>query len=129
MSFKESNLFGNESNDSVKHGKRKEGYKIVLEEKDPSSMFKVPVHVGDCPLCSGAVYSENDPSDDPSMSERCSKCTWWQNQFLSWDDINGFLEPDEKEVWDSTNIGVRNPIISNKSDGHYIPMDFDGDKF
>lgn len=110
MNFKESNLFGSnvvdKSNDLVvesnvnEHGKRKQGAKFKLEEKDPNKMFKEPVHVGDCPLCGGAVYSENDPSDDPSMSERCCKCTWWQNQYLTWEEMNEMIDEIESKKKD-----------------------------
>lgn len=108
MSFKESNLFGNESNDSVKHGKRKEGSKFILEEKDPDNMFLEPVHVGQCPLCGGDTYSENDLSNDPSMSERCCKCNWWKNQFLDWDDINDItikISPEHRPEEEYKNFG------------------------
>lgn len=65
-----------------------ETIKPVIEEKDPNDMFKDPIHEGQCPLCGGDVYVENDPSDDTTMSSRCSRCTWNTNQFLSWEEMN-----------------------------------------
>ena len=64
----------------------------VLEEKNPSNMFIEPVHVGQCPLCGGDTYSENDPSDDPTLSVRCCKCNWWENQFLTWEEMNCMID-------------------------------------
>lgn len=61
----------------------------MKEIKNPKDMFIDPVHMCQCPLCGGNVYSENDPSDDPSMSRRCCKCTWNDNQFLTWEEMNG----------------------------------------
>lgn len=56
--------------------------------KEPSDMFQKPIHVKQCPLCGGDVYVESNPSDDPSMTEACCKCTWNQNQFMSWSEMN-----------------------------------------
>lgn len=61
--------------------------------KDLSKMFIEPVHIGQCPLCKGNVYSENNPSNDPNMSRRCCKCTWNDNQFMTWEEMNSFNKP------------------------------------
>lgn len=72
------------------------GKEINLNRKNPSSMFFEPVHVGKCPLCEGDTYSENDPSNDPSMSVRCCECDWNVNQFLTWEEMNGMVDDFKK---------------------------------
>lgn len=64
----------------------------ILEEKDPEDMFIEPVHIGQCPLCGGNVYSENDPSNDHTMARKCCKCTWNDNQFMTWEEMNETIE-------------------------------------
>jgi len=61
------------------------------KEKNPSDMFIEPIHVGQCPLCGANTYSENDPSGDTTMSVRCCKCDWWENQSLTWEEMNNMI--------------------------------------
>ena len=70
--------------------KSSENLGYVLEPKDPTDMFQEPIHIGQCPLCNGDVYSENDPSNDYTMSRRCCKCTWNDNQFMTWEEMNSY---------------------------------------
>lgn len=113
MSIKPSNIFGSDSGDvnlvgtealsfldgmGVNHLKErlendldKIEYSLsdyILEEKDPEDMFMEPVHIDQCPLCGGNVYSENDPSNDHTMARKCCKCTWNDNQFMTWEEMN-----------------------------------------
>lgn len=60
--------------------------------QDPRDIFIDPVHVGQCPLCNGNVYSENDPSDDHTMSRRCCSCEWNDNQFMTWEEMNNIIK-------------------------------------
>lgn len=86
MSIKTSNIFGDKERENKFTGN------YVKEEKTPSSMFLEPVSVGECPLCGGDVYSENDPSNDHTMARRCCKCTWNDNQFMTWEEMNEMID-------------------------------------
>lgn len=68
------------------------GEALILDPiKDPSTMFLEPVRVGECPLCGEATFSENNPDNDPSLSVRCCNCDWYENQFLSWEELSGMM--------------------------------------
>lgn len=88
MSLKKSSSFNNGTEKEFLQNGLKPRY--VLEEKDPTDMFQEPIHTGQCPLCGGDVYSENDPSNDYTMSRRCCKCTWNDNQFMTWEEMNSY---------------------------------------
>lgn len=69
------------------------GEALILDPiKDPSTMFLEPVRVGECPLCGEATFSENNPDNDPSLSVRCCNCDWYENQFLSWEELSGMVD-------------------------------------
>lgn len=55
---------------------------------NPNKIFIKPVEVGKCPLCGSKTYSEDNPSDDATLTVACSNCDWWENQFLTWEEIN-----------------------------------------
>ena len=55
---------------------------------NPNKIFIKPVEVGKCPLCGSKTYSEDNPSDDATLTIACSNCDWWENQFLTWEEIN-----------------------------------------
>lgn len=65
---------------------------------NPGKIFIKPVEVGKCPLCGGKTYSEDNPSDDTTLAEVCSECDWWQNQFLTWEEIKS-SDTDKLEVF------------------------------
>lgn len=65
---------------------------------NPNKIFIKPVEVGKCPLCGGKTYSEDNPSDDVTLAEACSECNWWQNQFLTWEEIKS-SDTDKLEVF------------------------------
>lgn len=76
------------------------------------SMFVEPVCVGTCPLCGAEIYSENDPSVDPTMCVTCSVCEWWENQFLTWEEISDLEVNRDKQIMD------------NKTNSDYINLSF-----
>ena len=90
MTIKPSSIFGSNETETKFTGN------YVKEKKSPDSMFMEPVHIGQCPLCGGNVYSENDPSNDHTMARKCCKCTWNDNQFMTWEEMSETIEEFKK---------------------------------
>lgn len=65
---------------------------------NPNKIFIKPVEVGKCPLCGSKTYSEDNPSDDATLTVACSNCDWWENQFLTWEEIKS-SDTDKLEVF------------------------------
>lgn len=82
-------------------------------------MFLEPVKVGKCPLCGADTYSENDPTNDPTISVRCCECVWWENQFLTWEEMNNMIN----------DFGASSNTSNGKSsEGNYKNL-YDADEF